>query len=244
MAASIKDILKEIKEYFENNQNPELVKKYSRFFREGYDAYGVSQKLFEEKRKNLYEKYKDELGYSGFLELGTELVKTGKYEDTSLAVTFPLFFKDSINKKSLKIFESWLEDGIKNWAHVDIFSGEVMKIFLRDEIITYHDLSKWRNSESKWKRRAVPVSMLHLLKMKNDYKDMLDFITPLMHDSERVVQQGMGWFLREAWKIKPKPVETFLLKYKDSAPRLIFQYATEKMSKEDKLRFKAEKKKK
>ncbi len=80
--------------------------------------------------------------------------------------------------------------------------------------------------------------------MKNDYKDMLDFITPLMHDPERVVQQGMGWFLREAWKIKPKPVETFLLKYKDSAPRLIFQYATEKMSKEDKLRFRAEKKKK
>jgi len=85
--------------------------------------------------------------------------------------------------------------------------------------------------------------MLHLLKGKNKYKELLEFIAPLMHDEERVVQQGLGWFLREAWKIKPKPVESFLLKYKNSAPRLIFQYATEKMTKEEKLKFKAEKKK-
>ena len=244
MAASIKTILKEIKGFFEENQNPELVKKYSRYFKEGYDAYGIEQQVHIEGRKYFYEKYKDELGLAGFLELGTELVKTGKYEDTSFAITFPLFFKSKLTKKSLKTFELWLEIGMKNWAHVDIFSGEVMKIFLKEEIITYKDLDKWRFSESKWKRRAVPVSLLNLLKGKTDQKELLEFITPLMHDSERVVHQGMGWFLREVWKIKPKPVEAFLLKYKDSAPRLIFQYATEKMTKEEKLRFKAEKKKK
>ena len=32
-------------------------------------------------------------------------------------------------------------------------------------------------------------------------------------------------------------MESFLLEYKDSAPRLIFQYATEKMSPEQKKRF-------
>ena len=56
MAASIKKILKEIKDYFEENQNPELVKKYSRYFKEGYNAYGIDQKTFEERRKFLYEK--------------------------------------------------------------------------------------------------------------------------------------------------------------------------------------------
>jgi 3-methyladenine DNA glycosylase AlkD len=244
MAASIKTILKEIKDYFEENQNPEIVKKYSRYFKDGYDAYGIDQQLFVERRKYLYEKYKDVLGLKGFLEFGSELVKTGKYENISLAITLPLFFKEEFDKKSLKTFESWLESGFKNWANVDVFCGEVMKIFLKEEIINFHDIDKWRFSESKWKRRAVPVSLLHLLKGKTDYKELLEFVAPLMHDSERVVHQGMGWFLREAWKIKPKPVETFLLKYKDTAPRLIFQYATEKMSKEEKLRFKAEKKKK
>ena len=50
-----------------------------------------------------------------------------------------------------------------------------------------------------------------------------------MMDPERVVQQGLGWFLRETWKKHPKAVEAFLLEWKDRSPRLIFQYATEKM---------------
>jgi len=49
------------------------------------------------------------------------------------------------------------------------------------------------------------------------------------------------WFLREAWKIKRSETETFLLKWKETAPRLIFQYACEKMSAEKKMKFKREK---
>jgi 3-methyladenine DNA glycosylase AlkD len=66
---------------------------------------------------------------------------------------------------------------------------------------------------------------------------LLAFIRPLMHDPERVVQQGLGWFLRECWKKERKQTESFLLEWKDTAPRLIYQYATEKMSKADKARF-------
>jgi 3-methyladenine DNA glycosylase AlkD len=62
-----------------------------------------------------------------------------------------------------------------------------------------------------------------------------------MSDEERVVQQGVGWFLREAWKKDRNAVEPFLAEWKDTAPRLIFQYATEKMSKTEKERFRADK---
>jgi 3-methyladenine DNA glycosylase AlkD len=60
----------------------------------------------------------------------------------------------------------------------------------------------------------------------------------MMGDSEKVVHQGLGWFLRETWKRDRNPVEAHLLKWKDTCARLIVQYATEKMSKEEKLRFK------
>ena len=42
----------------------------------------------------------------------------------------------------------------------------------------------------------------------------------MMLDEERVVHQGLGWFLREAWKRDPEGVEPFLLEFKDSAARL------------------------
>ena len=58
-----------------------------------------------------------------------------------------------------------------------------------------------------------------------------------------IVGLRVGWFLREAWRKRPGPVESFLLKWKDSAPRKIYQYATEKMTKQQKARFRRERKK-
>jgi 3-methyladenine DNA glycosylase AlkD len=68
-------------------------------------------------------------------------------------------------------------------------------------------------------------------------------IEPLMLDSDKFVQKGLGWFLREAWKRHPKETEDFLLKWKDTCGRTIIQYATEKMDKENKSRFRRARKK-
>jgi 3-methyladenine DNA glycosylase AlkD len=62
-----------------------------------------------------------------------------------------------------------------------------------------------------------------------------------MTDPEREVHQGMGWFLREAWKIQPVTTEKFLMKWKNSCPRLIINCATEKMDKSYKEKFRKEK---
>jgi len=56
-------------------------------------------------------------------------------------------------------------------------------------------------------------------------------------------QKGLGWFLREAWKIYPEETEDFLPKWKDRCSRIIIQYATEKMDKENRERFRRVKKK-
>ncbi|MFQ6003544.1 MAG: DNA alkylation repair protein, partial [Candidatus Zixiibacteriota bacterium] len=59
----------------------------------------------------------------------------------------------------------------------------------------------------------------------------------LILDPERVVHQGVGWLLREAWKRSPRKVENFLYQWKGQAPRLIIQYATEKIDKEKRKKF-------
>jgi 3-methyladenine DNA glycosylase AlkD len=86
----------------------------------------------------------------------------------------------------------------------------------------------------------VPVSLIKSLRQYENIQDILDFLAPMMQQPEKVVHQGLGWFLREAWKVYPKPVEEFLFLWKEQSPRLIFQYATEKMTAEQKLRFKRE----
>ena len=63
-----------------------------------------------------------------------------------------------------------------------------------------------------------------------------------MKDKEEDVQKGLGTLLREIWKKQPEIAEEFLLKWKDKCGRKIIQYATEKMDKSQKVKFKKDKK--
>ncbi len=120
--------------------------------------------------------------------------------------------------------------------------AEVLAPLLENNQVELSALESWRESPLKYQRRAVPVAMLGLLKAGRKACPLLAFLRPLMQDPERVVQQGLGWFLREAWKRQPAPVEAFLLQCKDTAPRLIFQYATGKMTAAGRARFRRGKK--
>jgi len=234
-------IFHEIQTFCVQNMDEDVVKKYSRYFVEGYDAYGVSSSKMEEAHRLFLLKYRNDLGFEGFLDLGDRLVITGKYEEASLALMFATDFVKEYTPLHLDRFGFWLDDGIRNWAHADMMAGSIIPVFLLKKIVPYTSLAPWRTAESKWKRRVVPVSLIKDLKTCPNIIEWLDFLAPMMLMPEKVVHQGLGWFLREAWKLYPLPVEDFLFKWKDSAPRLIFQYATEKMTPEQKLRFKKEK---
>lgn len=234
----LEDIFQEIRVFCSKNADPAIVLKYSRYFVEGYDAYGVSSSKMDETHKSLFQKYRNELGFEGFLDLGDRLVRTGKYEEASLALMFAVDFKKEYTPEHLDRFGYWLDDGIRNWAHADMMAGRIIPVFLLKKIVPYTSLASWRTAESKWKRRVVSVSMIKGLKTCSNINEWLDFLEPMILMPEKAVHQGLGWFLRDAWKLYPLPVEHFLLKWKDSAPRLIFQYATEKMVLDEKVRFK------
>lgn len=238
---TVNKLASEIRKFCKENADEKIVKKYARYFVEGYTAYGIDGKLTESQRKLWFGKYKEDLGFEGFLKLGDLLVKDGKYEEVFFAIWFAGRFQKEFTPKTLERFYKWIEIGVKNWAHSDVLSGEILSPFLINNIVSSNAFSDWRKSNNKWHRRAVPVTMIKFLKTEPSIKILLDFIDPLMMDEEKVVRQGLGWFLREAWKKHPAPVEKFLLKWKDKCGRLIIQYATEKMKPKDKERFRKKK---
>jgi len=222
-----------------SNADEAIVKKYSRYFKEGFPGYGIDHEKYEEKIKTILSDPGTDLKL--ILAAAPLLITTGKYEETNFAIRLTLAFPKQFTKETFLSVDHWFDIGINNWAHTDYISGELIPLFLKKEIIQYTDLTLWRIAANKFKRRAVPVSLIKQLKTTPDFNPFFTFIDPIMMDPEREVHQGLGWFLREAWKKQPEPTETFLLKWKNSAARLIFQYATEKMSPVQKLRFRKEK---
>lgn len=233
------ELCEEIQSYCRANADEAVVKKYSHYFKEGYDAYGLSREQLEGKVASILSDKK--VNMKLVLTASKLLVKSGKYEETSFAILLLKGFSEQFTPETFKEIGKWFEIGIGNWGHTDVICGLLISEFFERNIISLNALSDWRSATNKYQRRAVPVAMIDLLKSATDYAPLFAFIEPLMLDSERVVHQGLGWCLREAWKLKRKETEAFLLKWKNDAARLIFQYATEKMSPEQKKRFKKSK---
>lgn len=238
----IEERFQEIRAFCEQNKNPEIATKYSRYFAEGYDAYGVDPKLFESQRDKWLEEWKKDFTFEDFLLLGDKLISTGKYEEASFAVGFVYLQKEEFTPEAFERLGDWLETRIVNWAHCDVLSGQALAHFITNNIVDLKSLKAWTTASSKWKRRAVPVTLVDVLGVDTSLKTLFKTIEPLMLDEDKFVQKGLGWFLREAWKLKPEITEEFLLKWKDTCGRTIIQYATEKMDKENKARFKRIKK--
>ncbi|HSB12990.1 MAG TPA: DNA alkylation repair protein [Bryobacteraceae bacterium] len=229
----------EIRKYCAAHADAAQAGRYARYFTEGYDAWGLmgnKHALWTEMEPEWIERYGG-IGLLGFLKLGEMLFRDSKYEEGALAIRFVKHFRDEIDDKALDGLAKWFAAGIANWAHTDVLCGEILAPLLEGGQTELHALASWREAQYKYQRRAVPVAMLGLLKTKTSARPLLEFLRPLMMDAEKVVQQGLGWFLRETWKKQPKPVEAFLLEWKDRAPRVIYQYATEKMTPDARARF-------
>lgn len=246
----------EIQRYCAAHADAKVATLYARYFKEGYDAWGLLDKgnpFFGKRRDEWLARYED-LGVGGFLEAGEILFASGKYEEGAIAIQFLKSHRDALRAEDAAGLARWFDGGIRNWAHTDVLCGEILGPLLKDGRLTEQSIASWRSSPHRFQRRAVPVSLLALLEplkktvapsagSRRAVKHLLDFVRPMMLDEERVVQQGLGWFLREAWKRHPDVVEPLLLEFKDSAGRIIYQYATEKMTAAGKARFKAAKRK-
>jgi 3-methyladenine DNA glycosylase AlkD len=234
-------IIKKIHNFCVENTNEENILKYSRYFKEGlYDGYGLSAPQIYAKTKELLKM--EGLSLQLVLDAASDIVRFGKSEEITIILLMVSGLHKSYSKDTFDCIGAWYGYGINNWAHADQLGMQVLPAFLSKGIVKIDDLKSWLRAANKFQRRSVPVTLIKSLKTHNNYAALFAFIECLMTDPEREVHQGTGWFLREAWKRKPGETEVFLLKWKDTAPRLIFQYATEKMTKEGKERFRRHKK--
>ena len=231
----------EVIAFCETHADPALVQKYSRYFKEGYDAWGVSGPLMDAHRKEIFARDGLAFPMGFYLDLGDKLILHPKYEAKSYALQFAIHFKSDWTLSELQRFKIWFERGISNWGHTDFFSFEGLPVFFRLGDAFQICFAEWRFSSSRWARRAYPVTLIKGLKAGLAPEWALGQISVLMEDPESVVHQATGWFLRECHKIHPLAVEAFLDQWKDRSPRLIIQYATEKMDSQQKARFKRKK---
>ncbi len=233
----------EIRNFCETNSDPEIIKIYHKYFKEGYDGYGIDDKLFKAQIENWIEQWKEEMTIERYLDLGDELMKNGRFDEKHVAINFLKSRRADFSKDTFYRVGKWFDYGINNWATTDVLCMLILSDLLYDKVIDFDDLKMWINSSSEWKRRAVPVALIEMDKLTKNLNpvEAIELIEPLMLDNSEYVQKGTGTLLRGLWKKYPSEIEDFLMKWKDRCGRLIIQYSTEKMDKEYRKKFRKSK---
>ena len=158
----------EIRNFCETNSDPEIIKKYQKYFKEGYDGYGIDDKLFKVQIENWVEQWKEEMTIERYLDLGDELMKNGRFDEKHVAINFLKSRRADFSKDTFCRVGNWFDYGINNWATTDVLCMFVLSDLLYDKVVEFKDLKAWINSSSEWKRRAIPVALVELDKLSKD----------------------------------------------------------------------------
>ena len=229
------ELVDEARELFARSADPVIADKYRRYFTEGYDPYGVDAQIVSAKVREVLGRGID---ISTAFRACDEFIGSGRYEEGHFAIALIKGLKAQYTRDTFHAVERWFDFGIGNWAHDDGLCLDVVAALLAAGHAGLSDIAPWALSPHKYQRRALPVSLIKVAGSDGFPLGMsLTAVECLFGDEEKVVHQGLGWFLREVWKDNPYEVEELLLRYRETGARLIYQYATEKMSKEEKDKF-------
>jgi 3-methyladenine DNA glycosylase AlkD len=142
-----------------------------------------------------------------------------------------------------ELFSKRWVDGIENWAHSDTLSSTLSSLLDRLDRPSafYRILDAWSRSPHPWYRRQSLVSLFYYASTRKKYPKWIDVGSKLKRlalDSDFYVQRGVGWCLRESFRVYPKETlrmfESQLLKWSSIA----FTTAIEKQSQGDRNRWK------
>lgn len=136
---------------------------------------------------------------------------------------------------------------VDNWAHSDYLSKFLTRLFeepkTRPEMLEI--VKKWNNSDKLWERRQSLVSLYYYSRTKSQflpYKTAIKLVENLLEDKEYYVQKAVGWTLRELFNVYPKDTYHFINKYAKEIKPAAFTTCIEKMTENEKLKIKQNRK--
>ncbi|MFA6404682.1 MAG: DNA alkylation repair protein [Candidatus Paceibacterota bacterium] len=224
---------KSVKNRLKQVADPEKVVLLSRFFKTGKGEYGEGDKflgIVVPVQRSIARKYVE----LDLKQIG-ELLRD-KYHEVRLTGFLILVYKvESLAKVSKSIVDLYLSnlDYVNNWDLVDLTAPRILGKYLFDEGKSRKILYKLAKSKDIWRRRIAIISTLYFIS-KNDFQDTVALSEILMKDQHDLIHKAVGWMLREVGKRDEKTLISFLRKYAQKMPRIMFRYSIERLKK-DKL---------
>jgi len=210
----------------------------AKIFPEGFRAYGIKGGKTQIAKfiAAAFHTYGQSLDFTSRLAIADELFQSRMYEECQAAILILHKEGKKFDQRTLKTFVKWIDHYVENWAVCDSLSIGLISQFFVNHPGQVVDLHAWAKSRNRWKRRAACVVLSKLCRKGEFLADVFRLADSLLSDSDKMVQKGVGWLLKEASRTKVNEVIDFLNRHQKRIPKLVRSYAMERMNSIQKAR--------
>ncbi len=169
-----------------------------------------------------------------------------KHANSHMTKTQAYFYCEKFAHKKKELLVSWniikhWQNYVTGWGECDALAKLYTKILELIPRQVLPVLKSWNRSSNQWKRRQSVVSLLYFSRTKKlflPYKEIIGSINNLLNDKEYYVQKGVGWTLKELYRVYPKPTFEYLKENIKKISPIAFTPAIEKLTLKEKQELK------
>lgn len=166
------------------------------------------------------------------VKVADELFSGRVLEEKVAAVLLLENLHPKFGDREFRLFEQWL-DRISSWADHDGLVHYLIAPLVVARPARTKNVFRWARSSGRWHRRAACVALIKGARARMFFPEIVqlsDLLLPAKEDptdSDKMVQKGLGWLLRETAKSDPQRTVPYLMKIRRRAPRLVLRTACE-----------------
>lgn len=215
--------------------SPAVATSSQRFFTEPVASQGWRTADLRRFARKLRNEILRESGPEVLLEVADRLFD-GKFNDvTHVGVMLLQDRVGGFGDDEFRRFEGWLAR-VTNWSQHDALVHYLVGPMMVADAKRTARVRAWARSSRRWRRRAAAVALVQAARRKLYFPRVAEVTQALLSDPDDMVQKGLGWLLREWSKADPRRTVPFLLRIRDSAPRLVLRTACETLPARERAR--------
>ena len=179
--------------------------------------------------------------YQEAVEVFKALISSDNHEEKFTGMLYLNQFKKDFNDKTIELIHDSFIKYCDSWALCDSTMIKIIGPFLvkkGKESLARKIITNWSESENLWIRRASMVILLKIImiRKKLDEKILFELVEKMLQkDKDEYILKGIGWLLKTCSKYEPEIIFNYLRSNRNSFPRLVLRYASEKLSEDKRL---------
>lgn len=222
-------IIKQIKQQLKKHQDATNAAGMAKYFKGVLKFHGIKMPELKQIFSDIYKQYISQEDISQQIKLAYKLIESNYGEEKKFGVMLLQKNLKYLNAQHISEIADVIENHVYDWATCDGLSGSLIGKMIRRDPSLSKSTYAWRNSSNLWLQRSSCLVYLPTARLGNHNEQIIKTCKVCVQNSERFVQLGVGWILRELSLADLDLVVEFIKANYNYFSREGLRYAIEKM---------------